>query len=329
MASRLTTSLREAPATVPGLAAVALFVIWATDQAGYPLTHWAPGAVLVLALLALALAMIGLRPGEMPTPVRIALGSLAAYTALSFLSILWAGVEGDAWEGADRTLLYLLVFALFACWHQNGRAAASLLVVWALAMVVVAAFVALHVSSAANASLPRLLPFGRLLYPTGYANANTALWLMACWPAFLLARSARLPWGLRGALAGGAVLLADVALLGQSRGALYATPVVIVLVFALVGGRARTFAMLAPVAAGIGATAPAVLRVGDHLRDGRVVASTLHTAVAAMFIAAVVVGLVVALAAAIEERNLLAERSRSRLRRAIGVAALVTLIALL
>src|SRR5438876_563819 len=318
MPGRLTTSLREAPATVPGLAAVALFGVWATDQAGYPLTHWAPGAVLVLALLALALARIGLRPGEMPTPVRIALGSLAAYTALSFLSILWAGVEGDAWEGADRTLLYLLVFALFACWPQNGRAAASLLVVWALAMVVVAAFVALHVSSAANASLPRLLPFGRLLYPTGYANAHTALWLMACWPAFLLARSARLPWGLRGALAGGAVLLADVALLGQSRGALYATPIMLVLVFALVPGRVRTFALLVPVAAGIGATAPALLRVSDRLSHGQVVATRLHAAVAAMFIAAAIVGVAVALAAAAERRRLRSERARGRLRRALG-----------
>ncbi len=43
-------------------------------------------------------------------------------------------------------------------------------------------------------------------------------------------------------LAGGAVLLADVALLSQSRGSLYATPVMLVLVFALLPGRARTFA---------------------------------------------------------------------------------------
>src|SRR5438105_7709847 len=329
MASRLATSLREAAATVPALAAVALFAIWATDQAGYPLTHWAPGGVIVLTLLTLAVATIGFRVGDIPTPVRIALGCFAGYTALSFISIAWAAVPGAAWEGANRTLLYLLVFALFASWRQNGRAGAMLLTVWVLAMVVLAAFVALHVSSASGPRLARLLPYGRLVYPTGYANANAALWLAAFWPAFLLARGARLPWGLRGALAGGAVLLAEVALLGQSRGALYATPVVIVLVFALVGGRARTFAMLAPVAAGLGATAPAVLRVGDHLRDGRVVASTLHTAVAAIFIAAVVVGLVVALAAAVEERNVLSERSRTRLRRAIGVAAVVTLIALL
>ena len=129
-ANRLTTSLREAPATVPALAAMALFVIWATDQAGYPVTHWAPGGVIVLALLAVALATIGIRVREIPVSVRVALACLAAYTALSFLSILWAGVPGDAWEGANRTLLYLLVFALFACWRQNGRSAALLLCLW-------------------------------------------------------------------------------------------------------------------------------------------------------------------------------------------------------
>ena len=90
------TSLREAPATVPGLLAVALFVLWGTEQAGYPLTHWAPGTLIVLALLALAVLAIGVRASEIPLAVRIALGCFAAFTALSFLSILWAGVPGDA-----------------------------------------------------------------------------------------------------------------------------------------------------------------------------------------------------------------------------------------
>ena len=74
--------------------------------------------------------------------------------------------------------------------------------------------------------------------------------------------------------AGGAVLLAEVALLSQSRGSLYATPVMLVLVFALLPGRMRTFAMLVPVALGIAAAAPAVLRVGDHLNNGAVVPAT-------------------------------------------------------
>ena len=125
-----------------------------------------------------------------------------------------------------------------------------------------ALFTALHVNAAAGsaARLDALLPGGRLIYPAGYANADAAQWLMAFWPALLLARSPRLPWGLRGVLAGGAVLLAEVALLSQSRGSLYATPVMLVVVFALLPGRVRTFALLVPVAAAIGATAPAVLR---------------------------------------------------------------------
>ena len=45
------SDLREAPATLPALAAMVLFLVWATDQAGYPVTHWAPGGLIVLALL--------------------------------------------------------------------------------------------------------------------------------------------------------------------------------------------------------------------------------------------------------------------------------------
>ena len=163
MASRLTTSLREAPATLPALAAMALFIIWATDQAGYPLTRWAPGGLIVLALLALACATIRVRVREIPVPVRIALGAFAGYTALSYVSILWAGVQGDAWESANRTLLYLLVFALFACCRQRGRAAALLLSTWVLAMIVLAVVVAVHVSSASGSSLDHMLPYGRLV----------------------------------------------------------------------------------------------------------------------------------------------------------------------
>src|SRR5271154_2446097 len=179
MTAKLTASLREAPATVPALAALALFIVWATSQAGYPVTHWAPGTLIVLALLGIALALVRLRVHDVPPPVRIALAALAAYTALSYLSILWADVPGDAWEGANRTLLYLLVFALFASWRQQGVSAALLLCTWTLALIALAAFAALHIDAAGSAELQTLLPGGRLEYPSGYANANAAQWLMA------------------------------------------------------------------------------------------------------------------------------------------------------
>ena len=321
-------SLRTAPATVPALVALALFIVWATDQGGYPVTHWAPGGLIVLALLGLALGVVGLRASEVPTAVKIALGCLAGYTALSFASILWAAVPGDAWEGANRTLLYLLVFALFALWPQRGRSAVLLLGAWTLAMIALAAFVALHVNAEAG-DPARAFAGERLAYPTGYPNASAAQWLMAFWPALLLARSGRLPWALRGVLAGGAVLLAEVALLSQSRGSLYATPVMLVLVFALLPGRVRTFAVLVPVAAGIGVVAPTVLRVGNHLKNGVVEPTALHSATTAMFAAALVVGLVVAIGAAIEQRRSFSASTAKRVHRSVAAVAALALVAIL
>jgi O-antigen ligase len=321
--------LREAPATVPALAAMGLFIAWDTDQAGYPVTHWGPGGLILLVLLAIAFGAVGLRVREIPTPVRVAIACLTAYTALSFLSILWARVPGDAWEGANRTLLYLAAFALFAAWRQRGASAALLLAVWSLAMIGLAVFAALHLDAASAADLQRLVPSGRLVYPSGYPNANAAQWLIAFWPAVLLARSERLHWGLRGLLAGGAVLLAEVALLSQSRGSLYATAVMLVLVFALLPRRLRTFAVLVPVGLAILAAAPSVLHVGDDRRpNGEVIAATLHHAIAASFAAALIAGLLVAGAAAIESRSRLAPSSAAKVRQGTAAVAIATLVAI-
>ena len=325
MTAKLTASLRRAPVTVPCLAAIALFVVWAADQAGYPVTHWAPGGLIVLGLLVVALATVRVPLARLPRPTLIALGCLAAYTALSYFSIIWANSPGDAWEGADRTLLYLLVFALFALWPQRGPTAAALLLLWTLALTALGLFALLHVDAASASGLRSMLAGGRLQYPTGYPNANAAQWLMAAWPALLMARERGLPWALRGVLAGSAVLLAEVALLSQSRGSLYATPVMLVLVFALLPGRTRTFAVLVPVAIGVAATARPVLHVGDRMSAGAVVPATLHHAVGDALLAAVVVALVVAAGAAVESRRRMPAAAGVRLHRATGAVALAVL----
>ncbi len=326
MIAKLTAVLRESPVAVPAIAAVALFVAWSSEQAGYPLTHWAPGGLIVLALLGLALGAMGLRAGEVPLAVRVALGAFAAYVALSFLSIIWASAPAEAWEGANRTLLYLLVFALFAWWPLRSAAAALVLCTWVLAMTGLAVFVLLHVDAAKGAQLHSLMPEGRLVYPAGYANANAAQWLMAAWPALLLASSSRLPAWLRGLLAGSMVVLAGVALLSQSRGSLYATPVMLLLVFALLPGRLRTYATLVPVAVGIGAAAPLILHVGNRLSAGLVDPSRLHTASIAILLAGAVVALVVAGGAVLEGRLALSEASSAHVRRGLIAAAIVTLL---
>jgi tetratricopeptide (TPR) repeat protein len=322
----LRDALRETPATIPCLAAIVLFVVWAGNQAGYPVTHWAPGALLLVALLAIALLSARPRLHAIPVSVRVAIVCLALYTALSFLSILWAHVQGDAWEGANRTLLYLVVFTLFALWPQRGLSAALLVGLWAIAMIGLAAFVLLHVNAATH--LSALFSEGRLKYPGDYENANAATWAMVSWPALLLASSDRIHWAVRGVLAGGAVLLADVALLSLSRGSLYSTPVMLILVFALLPGRLRTFATLIPIAIGIAVTAPGILRVGDRLTEGGDVKSAMHAATAHTLAAAVVVALLFAAAAALERRTTLSEVSLRRTRRGVSALALATLVAI-
>jgi tetratricopeptide (TPR) repeat protein len=325
--AKLSDALREAPVTVPALLAIGLFVLWASDQSGYPVTHWAPGGLILLALLAIALSNVRLPLRDVPVAVRVALTCLALYTLVSFLSIAWAAVPADAWEGANRTLLYLLVFALFALWPQRGVSAALLLGAWTIAMIGLAAFVMLHIDAAS--SLGSLFSEGRLKYPGGYENASAATWAMVMWPALLLAACKRIPWGMRGLLAGGIVLLAELALLSESRGMLYATPLTLILVFALVPGRLRTFAVLVPVAAGIALSTPSVLRVGDRLLQGGDAKAAMHGATAATFAAAALVGMIVALAAAVESRQAISPRSLARARRAVGALALASLVAVL
>jgi tetratricopeptide (TPR) repeat protein len=325
--AKLGRTLRETPVAVPALGALGLFVIWTGSDAGYPVTHWAPGGVILLVLLAITAFAIPLRLREVPTPVRVAVLCLALFTALSYLSILWAQVPGDAWEGANRTFVYLLVFSLFALWPQRGASAALLLGAWTIAMIALAAFVVLHVNAAAHPAA--LFSEGRLKYPADYENACAAVWCVALWPALLLSRSARLHWAVRGVLAGGTVLLGDLALLSQSRGSLFATVAMLILLFALVPGRVRSLLALVPVAAGIGLTTPIVLRVGDRAFHGGDLHAALHHATVAILLAALLVGLLAALGAVYETRSSISGPSRDRLRRAIGAIALAGLVLVL
>lgn len=259
-------SLRAAPVTLPCLLAVVASLVLAADGGGVRLASWTPVAFGLLALLAVTAVLLrdGLR--AVPAPVLAALGGLAAVCAWTYLSILWAADQGAAWEAANRTLLYLLVAALFGLWRQRPETAAFLLAAWSAGMVAVAALVAVRVLGAD--SLRAWFNGDRLVEPAGYANAAAAMWLLAAWPCVALAASARVPLAVRALLAGGIVLLVDLALLSLSRGAVLSLPVVVVLVLAVAPGRLRHAAVLAVAGAGVAATAPLVLDVGPALRIG-------------------------------------------------------------
>jgi hypothetical protein len=257
-------ALRQAPITLPCLLVVGLFVAWAQLDAGLAVTTWAPGALGIVGLLAVAAAVLPGTWEDVPRVTLAAVALLAAFTLWSYASLLWAGDPGAAWQGANRTLLYLAVFALFALWPQRGRTGSWVLGAWVLGLQALAVVTLARIPGGADA----LFAGSRLDEPAGYTNAEAALWLMAFWPAVLLAASPATAWWLRGLLAGGAVLLADLALLVQSRGSVFAVPLVALLGLAVLPGRVRFAWALAAVLAGVAVGLPTLLDVGTAVEDG-------------------------------------------------------------
>jgi len=236
-----------APSLVPGLLATGLFVLWAGAEAGYAQEQWYPGALFVLAVLVVVALCHRGAFRRMPTPVLAAVGFLGAYTAWSFASISWAGAKGDAWDGANRTLLYLAIFTLFAAVPWRAVTAAMLMGIFSLAVAGIGAYAFLEATTSANPL--RYFVEGRLSAPVSYANASCALFMIAFWPALLLAGRKETPWPLRGVLLASAGCLLELAILTQSRALLFAGPVAAVFCLAFVPGRFRTLACLAPIGA--------------------------------------------------------------------------------
>lgn len=298
----IVAAIVAAPVTVPLLAAVVLFVGWAATGGAEPMTTWGWGALALLGVLLVCVRVIPLRWSGPPLATRIALAAMATYTVWSFASIGWADDRGAALEGADRTLLYLIVLALFAAWRQRGATAGLLLGVWVLGLAVLAAITVLRLPGA-DAVQNLFLGADRLADPTGYPNGAAALWLMPAWPALALATTRAVPWGVRSAFAGAVVLFADLALLSQSRGALIAVPIVLAVTFAVLPDRIRRLVTLAPIAVAIGASVPSILHATDALGKGPGTHAALTSASLAILLAVVVAAVVVAAGALLEAKR--------------------------
>jgi tetratricopeptide (TPR) repeat protein len=326
-------SLRAAPITVPCLGIVVLLAWFAADRGGYPISTWAPGGIVALALLAVALWTVPNDWRAVPRTVVAAAALLALYAAWSFASIAWAADPGAAWEGSNRTLMYVVVFCLFALWPQRTQTAAVVLGLWVVAIGGIALVEALRVPLVAD---PRtLFSAGRLMPPAGYPNATAAVFLMAFWPAVALAASRRVPPVLRAVFAATAVVTFDVSLLALSRGAVLALPICAVLFVALVPGRLRHLVTLVPIAIACGAAVPALIHltdvVGVYQPPPGIGAA--DAAGRAMLAGALLVAVVVGLVARLEVRRPPAEATAARLRRlghaGFGAAGVVAVLAAL
>ena len=248
------------PALVPALLAVGALVALAASEAGFYPTAWYAAALFLLGLLGATLLALG-RPRGVPKPVLVALALLAAYTAWTYVSITWASQQGPAWDGANRTALYLTVFALFALWPFDARGAATVLGLLGLGI----AGLGLVELLKANGSEQPLAYFidVRFAEPAGYMNANVALWTTGLLPCLFLASRRGVPALLRGLALGGAGLLAGLGLLGQSRGWVLALPLALVLFVAVCPGRVRLLLAIASVGTAALAVSGPVLAVHD------------------------------------------------------------------
>ena len=238
------------PAALPGLAAVALMLIWAVHNGGYDAETWYWGALASLGLL--AAVIVGLRDRLRLTRGRlIAIGLFALYVAWCYLSMAWAQSPGDALQGANQALLYLLMAALLLVlpWTPPGALAALLVFTGGVGVIAIV----LMIDLATSHNVASLVVEGRLSAPTGYINSSAALFTMGTLAATVLASRRELPGPLRGLLITFACCDLQLALIVQSRGWLFTLALVALAAIVVAPDRLRVaivaaFPVLATVA---------------------------------------------------------------------------------
>jgi hypothetical protein len=226
LAAARTSTLRWALCALP---VVGLLVLWAADDGGYDSVTWLASGlgVTVLAIWSRLAFGADQRLGRFG---RVAVVALALYVAWSFLSVAWATDRGAALIGADRALVYLLLFWLIAGleWTRRRLELSVTLYVFGAGAVALATLVELAVAPA-----PPLLQSGQLAGTLGYHNATAALGTIGAAGAIMIGSSASARPAVRAGLAAVAVVCLELSLLANSRGWLYTLPVIVAILFAI------------------------------------------------------------------------------------------------
>ena len=321
---RTTELLIRSPGLLPALLVVPVLLVFTLEQGGYQPTTWYPAALFLLAALVVAAVALP-RPGTLARASAAAAALLFAYAAWSYLSIAWADDQGVAWDGANRTALYAIVFALLALWPIRGRPAAWTVGALAIAITVVGA--GELIACAASADPESWFISRRFSEPTGYPNANVALWMIAFFPCVAFGATRRVPPALRAIALAAAVVAAELALLGQSRAWQFAAPIAAIVFLAAARERTRATLTLAVVVAVAAIASPAVFDVYDAFIEGRPLGPAIEDARNATLIAALVMALIGYAAAAIDRSvRVPASLARATSSGLIAIAVAVPLI---
>jgi hypothetical protein len=238
----------EIVGVAPAAVALGLGVFMASNQGGFSPTVWYPVALFVAGLLVTLIVAVGPRVAQRGAAL-LPVAMLGAFTVWSYATIIWAKARGDAWDGANRTLLYLLVLASVALWPITRRGMWLVLfgfVVAATALGVVNVVLLVHSGDVENYTIG-----GRLSAPFGYPNADAAFFMIAAWCALGLASRRWLRPSVRGCALGFGVVLIGLNLLSASRGSIFTLPAVALTFLVFVPGRLRSLAMFIVLAAGV------------------------------------------------------------------------------
>jgi hypothetical protein len=292
---RQSPSAFAAPFAV-GALAVAVFAVLSARDAGFGPTSLYPGALFLLALAVVAVLAYG--RVSVSRPALIAILFLGAYAAWCGLSIAWASDQGIAWDGANRTFVYFLVYALFAALPWRRESIPLLLCGFSVAVLAIGL---VDLARAAGDPTPFFVK-GRFSAPAGYPNAACALYMLAFWPLAYVAGRREVPVLLRGTLLAAATALAELALLPQSRGSLFAVPVAVVVYLLVVPGRLRAAAALTTVAVAVLVARGPLLDLFQRVRNGQDPGGAIHSVLTTIAISAAVVLVLWTIVAAIDRR---------------------------
>ena len=259
----------ELAASLAGLAAIAVMVFWAAHDGGYDTDTWSwCGLVLMSLLVATGLAVSRRHRRALSRPAVAGLTLFTGYVAWSYLSITWAASPGDAFQGSNRALTYLALFALMVAIPWTARIALAAITGYALAIGTLA-FVLLF-RLGLNSGVANLIIGHRLAAPTGYFNATAALFTTGAILAVGLAAQRQIPPFVRGLLLAMGTAELELATAVQSRGWLFTLPLVLLLTLLVSSRRLRyTAASAIPFAATL-ACLHRVLLLGQAQTGGAV-----------------------------------------------------------
>jgi O-antigen ligase/polysaccharide polymerase Wzy-like membrane protein len=284
----VTTPLQRAAAALEppfavGTLAVFVFAVWIAKDAGYAPATWYSGGLFLAGLAVVALLAYGRISVSRPALAAIVL--LGAFAAWSALSIAWSSDRGIAWDGANRTLLYFVVYALFVALPWRRASIPVLLVSLSLA----ALGIGLADLARAMGDPAAFFSYGRFIAPAGYANAACAVYLFAFWPLAYIAARREAPAVVRGLLLAGATALVELAVLTQSRGSLVAVPAAAVAYLLIVPRRLRAACALFVVALATFLASNTLLDVFDPVRLGSNADGAISSALVAIAVSAAAV----------------------------------------